>query len=73
MVKFKTFAAVDNDDNARLDAYVPLMKLHKATIFKLKIIPEDMDTEYSVFIRAEREADELLGKFFKWFQFGITI
>uniref|UniRef100_A0A1A9VDA4 VWA7 Ig-like domain-containing protein n=1 Tax=Glossina austeni TaxID=7395 RepID=A0A1A9VDA4_GLOAU len=59
LVKFKTFATADNEDNARLNAYVPLLKLHKATIFKLKIIPEDMDTEYSVFIRAEREADEL--------------
>ncbi|XP_037899516.1 uncharacterized protein LOC119644063 [Glossina fuscipes] len=65
LVKFKTFATAGNDDNAHLNAYVPLMKLPKATIFKLKIIPEDMDIEYSVFIRAKREADELLDDVFK--------
>lgn len=66
MVKFKTHPLIAfDDDDKRLDAYVPLTKLHKATIFKLKMIPENLSTEYSVFIRGQRKADTFLGKFFK--------
>lgn len=50
-------------DDPRLDAYVPLTKLRKATVYKLKIIPEDLDSEYTVFIRGERKADTFLGKY----------
>lgn len=51
-------------DDKRLDAYVPLTKLRKATVYKLKMIPVDLDAEYSVFIRGERKADTFLGKCF---------
>lgn len=62
MVKFKTQSLTTFDDDKRLDAYVPLTKLRKATIYKLKVIPENLTTEYSVFIRGERKADTFLGK-----------
>lgn len=68
LVKFKThpLTSFDDDDDKRLDAYVPLTKLRKATVFKLKVIPENLTTEYSVFIRGERKADAFLGKSFKF-------
>lgn len=65
MVKFKTPTLTTFDDeDKRLDAYVPLTKLRKATVYKLRVIPEDLTTEYSVFIRGERKADTFLGEFF---------
>lgn len=63
LVKFKTRIMITPADDQRLDAYVPLTKLRKATIYKLKIIPEDLDSEYTVFIRGERKADTFLGKY----------
>lgn len=65
LVKFKRHPITSfNDDDKRLDAFVPLTKLRKATVFKLKVIPENLTTEYSVFIRGERKADAFLGKSF---------
>lgn len=55
-------------NDQRLDAYVPLTKLRKATVFKLKVVPESMTDEYSVFVRADRKADLFLGKFICFFQ-----
>lgn len=71
LVKFKTHSLnTFDDEDKRLDAYVPLTKLRKATVYKLKVIPEDLTTEYSVFIRGERKADTFLGKFY--FRFYIV-
>lgn len=68
LVKFKTQALTTfDDDDDRLDAYVPIAKLRKPSIYKLKVTPEDLTTEYSVFIRGERKADTFLGKFLELF------
>ncbi|XP_023291316.2 uncharacterized protein LOC111674869 [Lucilia cuprina] len=69
LVKFKTHSlSTFDDDDKRLDAYVPLTKLRKATVYKLKMIPEDLTTEYSVFIRGERKADTFLDDMIKHFE-----
>ncbi|KAM7350597.1 uncharacterized protein ACRADG_009151 isoform 2-T3 [Cochliomyia hominivorax] len=60
LVKFKKQSLETLHDDKRLDAYVPLTKLRKATVFKLKVIPDDFSTEYSVFIRGERKPDTFL-------------
>ncbi|XP_073832754.1 uncharacterized protein [Musca autumnalis] len=68
LVKFKIpFMTTPEDDN-RLDAFVPLTKLRKATVYKLKIIPEDLNAEYTVFIRGERKADTFLDDVIKHFE-----
>lgn len=65
LVKFKSTTNNTNDEESsnELDAYVPLNKVRKATIFKLQLIPESPNKPYNVFIRAERKADVFLGKF----------
>ncbi|XP_075158649.1 uncharacterized protein LOC142231878 [Haematobia irritans] len=68
LVKFKTRLMITKDDDKRLDAYVPLTKLRKATVYKLKIIPEDLNSEYTVFIRGERKADTFLDDMIKHFE-----
>lgn len=67
LVKFKSTTNNTNDEESsnELDAYVPLNKVRKATIFKLQLIPESPNKQYNVFIRAERKADVFLGKFLR--------
>ncbi|XP_017023928.2 uncharacterized protein [Drosophila kikkawai] len=48
-----------------LDAFVPLNKLRRTAIFKLKLQPESGDEKYNVFVRAERKADVFLGDIIK--------
>lgn len=62
LVKFRSLVLTLGADDSRLDAYVPLIKLRKATVYKLKVVPESLNDEYSVFVRAERKSDLFLGK-----------
>ncbi|XP_002132605.2 uncharacterized protein [Drosophila pseudoobscura] len=66
LVKFGGTNATATTNSNELDAYVPLNKLRKATIFKLKLNPElNSEEPYNVFIRAERKADVFLGDIIK--------
>ncbi|BFF94401.1 uncharacterized protein DMAD_12041 [Drosophila madeirensis] len=66
LVKFGGPNDTGTTNNNELDAYVPLNKLRKATVFKLKLNPElNSDEPYNVFIRAERKADVFLGDIIK--------
>uniref|UniRef100_A0A0A1X0V3 VWA7 Ig-like domain-containing protein n=1 Tax=Zeugodacus cucurbitae TaxID=28588 RepID=A0A0A1X0V3_ZEUCU len=67
LVKFKSLVLTLGADDSRLDAYVPLNKLRKATVYKLKIVPESVSDEYSVFVRAERKSDLFLDDLIKRF------
>ncbi|XP_055842242.1 uncharacterized protein LOC129909225 [Episyrphus balteatus] len=58
LVKFKSRLLSLNEN--QLDAFVPLTKVKKSTTFKLKLIPELLDKEYNVFVRADRKADIFL-------------
>ncbi|KAL7741046.1 hypothetical protein ACLKA6_013479 [Drosophila palustris] len=65
LVKFKSTNDARNANNDELDAYVPLNKLRKATIFKLQLTPQLVNNKYNVFVRAERKADVFLGDIIK--------
>ncbi|XP_050329238.1 uncharacterized protein LOC126758866 [Bactrocera neohumeralis] len=67
LVKFKSLVLTLGADDSRLDAYVPLNKLRKATVYKLKVVPESLNDEYSVFVRAERKSDMFLDDLIKRF------
>ncbi|XP_037936416.1 uncharacterized protein LOC119670287 [Teleopsis dalmanni] len=67
LVKFKSRILTLGKDDQRLDAFVPLTKLRKSTVFKLKMVPESMEEEYSVFVRADRKADLFLDDMIKRF------
>lgn len=58
LVKFKSRLLSLNEN--QLDAFVPLTKVKKSTTFTLKLIPDKLDKEYNVFIRADRKADIFL-------------
>ncbi|XP_017047786.2 uncharacterized protein LOC108092648 [Drosophila ficusphila] len=65
--KLSKFSGVNNTETStqqELDAYVPLNKLRRAAIFKLKLQPE-LNEKYNVFVRAERKADVFLGDIIK--------
>ncbi|XP_067640005.1 uncharacterized protein [Eurosta solidaginis] len=68
LVKFKSLVLTHGPDDHRLDAYVPLNKLRKATVYKLKMIPESLNDEYAVFVRAERKSDLFLDGLIKHFE-----
>lgn len=61
LVKFKS--RLMSTKEGQLDAFVPLNKVVRSTIFILKLIPEYTDEEYNVFVRADRKADIFLGKY----------
>lgn len=61
LAKFGGVNVTETLNNQELDAYVPLNKLRRASIFKLKLQPELHD-KYNVFVRAERKADVFLGE-----------
>ncbi|XP_044316334.1 uncharacterized protein LOC108045163 [Drosophila rhopaloa] len=64
LVKFVGANSTDTSNPQELDAYVPLNKLRRAAIFKLKLQAE-LDVKYNVFVRAERKADVFLGDIIK--------
>ncbi|ALC40158.1 CG43394 [Drosophila busckii] len=65
LVKFKATNDTRTNNKDELDAYVPLYKLRKSTIYKLQLTPAENNNEYNVFVRAERKADVLLGDIIK--------
>ncbi|XP_053950458.1 uncharacterized protein LOC128858318 isoform X1 [Anastrepha ludens] len=67
LVKFKSHILTLGADDHRLDAYVPLNKLRKATVYKLKMVPDSLNDEYKVFVRAERKSDLFLDDLIKRF------
>ncbi|EDW52083.1 GM16786 [Drosophila sechellia] len=64
LAKFGGVNVTETLNNQELDAYVPLNKLRRASIFKLKLQPELLE-KYNVFVRAERKADVFLGDIIK--------
>ncbi|KAI8042839.1 uncharacterized protein LOC128263158 isoform X1 [Drosophila gunungcola] len=64
LAKFVGVNATETSNPQELDAYVPLNKLRRAAIFKLKLQPE-LNEKYNVFVRAERKADVFLGDIIK--------
>ncbi|XP_039478988.1 uncharacterized protein LOC120443762 [Drosophila santomea] len=64
LAKFGGVNVTETLNTQELDAYVPLNKLRRASIFKLKLQPE-LHEKYNVFVRAERKADVFLGDIIK--------
>ncbi|XP_017068484.2 LOW QUALITY PROTEIN: uncharacterized protein LOC108106116 [Drosophila eugracilis] len=64
LAKFGGANITETTNPQELDAYVPLNKLRRAAVFKLKLQPE-LNEKYNVFVRAERKADVFLGDIIK--------
>ncbi|XP_055913466.1 uncharacterized protein LOC129947054 [Eupeodes corollae] len=68
LVKFKSRLMAQNDN--QLDSFVPLTKVMKSTTFTLKLVPDLLDAEYNVFVRADRKPDVFLDDMIRRLNYG---